>query len=267
MWAAASAIRAVTDVFEPGSTAKPFTVAAALETGKFRTHSLIDTKPGFMKIGDHKVTDVRNFGTIDVATVLKKSSNVGASKIALALEPEHLWDTFQSVGFGAPTGSGFPGESGGILTDFYGWSELERATLSFGYGFSVTPLQLAQAYSVVASGGLMYPVTFVKSDSPEEPQRVLAAHAALQVRGMLEAVTQEGGTARRASISGYRVAGKNGHRPKVDGGWLLRGPLSCRLCRHGSGVLSAIGSGSSLLMNPKVRNTTAGKSPHRCLRK
>ena len=199
--------RSVTDVFEPGSTVKPFTVASALETGKFKPRSKVDTRPGVLKIGKHKVSDPHNYGVIDVATVIKKSSNVGASKIALALPTEQIWDTFDSVGFGKVTGSGFPGESGGTLSDYVGWSDIERATLSFGYGLSVTPLQLAQAYSVIASGGLMYPITFQKVDTPVEPERVLAAHATLQVRAMLEAVTGPGGTGKRARISGYRVAG------------------------------------------------------------
>ena len=210
--------RAVTDVFEPGSTVKPFTVAAALQTGLLKPNSRIDTSPGFLKLGRHKVSDPRNYGVIDVATVLKKSSNVGASKIALELPPERLWHTFASLGFGAVTGSGFPGETAGILTDFPGWGDIERATLSYGYGLSVTPLQLAQAYCVIASGGLLYPTTFVKVDELEEPKRVMAAHAALQVRGMLEAVTGEGGTGKRARISGYRVAGKTGTVHKFTAG-------------------------------------------------
>ena len=212
--------RSVTDVFEPGSTVKPFTIASGLEIGRFRPHSRIDTRPGWLRVGKHRVSDLRDYGVIDVATVIKKSSNVGASKIALALPPEHLWDTFHRVGFGNVTGSGFPGESSGILTDFFGWSEIKRATLSFGYGLSVTPLQLAQAYSVIASGGLLYPVTFQRVDTPVEPERVLAAHAALQVRAMLEAVTDEEGTGRRARISGYRVAGKTGTvRKSAAGGY------------------------------------------------
>ena len=212
--------RSVTDVFEPGSTVKPFTVASALETGKFKPRSKVDTRPGVLKIGKHKVSDPHNYGVIDVATVIKKSSNVGASKIALALPTEQIWDTFDSVGFGKVTGSGFPGESGGTLSDYVGWSDIERATLSFGYGLSVTPLQLAQAYSVIASGGLMYPITFQKVDTPVEPERVLAAHATLQVRAMLEAVTGPGGTGKRARISGYRVAGKTGTaRKSTVGGY------------------------------------------------
>ena len=212
--------RSVTDVFEPGSTIKPFTVASALETGKFKPGSKVDTRPGILKIGKHKVRDLRDYGVIDVATIIKKSSNVGASKIALALPTAQLWDTFDSVGFGKVTGSGFPGESSGTLTDYVGWSDIETATLSFGYGLSVTPLQLAQAYTVIASGGLMYPVTFQKVDAPVEPERVLAAHATLQVRAMLEAVTGPGGTGKRARISGYRVAGKTGTvRKSTVGGY------------------------------------------------
>ena len=212
--------RAVTDVFEPGSTVKTFTVASALETGRFKPGSRIDTRPGILKVGRHKVSDLHNYGVIDVATVIKKSSNVGASKIALDLPPEQLWDTLDSVGFGKTTGSGFPGESGGYLSDYMGWSDIERATLAFGYGLSVTPLQLAQAYSVIASGGLAYPVTFQKVETPDEPERVLAAHATLQVRAMLEAVTGPGGTGKRARISGYRVAGKTGTvRKSTVGGY------------------------------------------------
>lgn len=210
--------RSVTDVFEPGSTVKVFTIVSALETGRLKVNSRIDTAPGFLRIGEHKVSDPYNYGKIDVATIIKKSSNVGASKIALALPPERLWETLSSVGFGKVTGSGFPGESAGILTDFPSWSDIERATLSFGYGLSVTPLQLAQAYSIIASGGLAYPITFQKVGVPSEPQRALAAHAALQVRSMLEAVTQKGGTGQRARISGYRVAGKTGTVRKFTAG-------------------------------------------------
>ncbi len=214
--------RAVTDVFEPGSTVKPFTVVSALESGRFQPTSPIDTAPGILKIGGHKVSDLRNFGRLDVSTVIKKSSNVGASKIALALPPKRLWQTLNAVGFGRPSGSIFPGESAGILTDYGQWSEFERATLSFGYGLSVTALQLAQAYGVIASGGLLYPVSFQKVERPQRPRRVLSARAALEVRTMLEGVTEEDGTGARARISGYRVAGKTGTiRKSTAGGYSL----------------------------------------------
>jgi len=210
--------RAVTDVFEPGSSVKPFTVVSALETGTYRPETRIDTRPGFLHVGRYKVSDLHNYGVIDVSTVIQKSSNVGASKIALSLAPEQLWQTLSSVGFGVATGSGFPGESAGILTDYGGWSKIERATLSFGYGLSVTPLQLAHAYTAIANGGLMPPVTFQKGAPLHGARRVLPASAALQVRAMLERVTSTGGTGRRARISGYRVAGKTGTVKKAAAG-------------------------------------------------
>ena len=135
--------RAVTDVFEPGSTIKPFTVAAALETGKFNTHSSVDVRPGYLKVGRKTIHDFRDYGVIDLSTILQKSSNVGASKLALAISPEHLWNTFASVGLGTDSGSGFPGEPAGLLTDFGAWREIQRATVSYGYGLSVTAMQLA----------------------------------------------------------------------------------------------------------------------------
>jgi len=154
--------RAVTDVLEPGSTVKPFTVAAALEAGVVRVDTLLDTSPGFLKVGRHLIRDPRNYGVLDPMGVLVRSSNVGASKIALATPPDDLWGMFEKVGFGRSTGSGFPGESKGLLTRRSRWSDLERATFAFGYGLSVTPLQLARAYLVLANGGRLAPVTFLR---------------------------------------------------------------------------------------------------------
>lgn len=212
--------RSVTDLFEPGSAIKPFTVVTGLESGKFQANTLVDTRPGHYRVGGHTVRDLRNYGQIDVTTIIKKSSNVGVSKIALALPPEDQWQTLSSFGFGRTTGSGFPGESPGILTDPQEWSDIHRATLAFGYGLSVTPLQLAQAYSVIANDGVLYPVTFLRSDGTAEPTRVVAAEVTRELRTILETVTDEGGTGRRARISGYRVAGKTGtSRKSTLGGY------------------------------------------------
>jgi len=212
--------RAVTDVFEPGSAVKPFTIASALQTGRFSPETVVQTAPGFYRVGGHTIRDFRDYGRIDLATVIKKSSNVGATKVALAIPPERLWRTLRSVGLGRVTGSGFPGESAGILTHFADWGELRRATLSFGYGLSVTPLQLVQAYSVIAAGGRLHPVTFERVRGTASGTRVMSEEVALAVRTMLEAVVSEGGTGHRAAIDGYRVAGKTGTvRKPVSGGY------------------------------------------------
>ena len=202
--------RAVTDVFEPGSTMKPFTVATALTSGQYRSSTVIDTAPGYFNVGAHTIRDVRNYGAIDIATVIKKSSNVGASKIALSLEPKLLWRLLSRVGFGQPTGSGFPGESGGRLDSHSNWSDVELATMSFDYGLSVTTLQLAQAYSVLAADGLVLPVSYTKVSGTITARRAIPAEVARQVRSMMEAVTSVEGTGKRASVVGYRVAGKTG---------------------------------------------------------
>lgn len=214
--------RVVTDVFEPGSTIKPFTIASALQTGQFDPSSLIDTAPGLLRIGRHTVRDLRDYGVLDLESVLKKSSNVGASKLALAIPPEALWETYSRLGFGAMTGSGFPGDSLGSLSHFADWGDIHRATLAFGYGLSVTSLQLAQAYTVFANDGKLRPVTFVRIDAPPEGRSVLSPATAVQVRSMLESVVSEGGTGRRAQISGYRVAGKTGTIRKASAGGYSR---------------------------------------------
>ena len=214
--------RAVTDVFEPGSTIKPFAVAAAMEYGKFSPNTPIDVRPGLMRVGRYLVRDHHNYGLIDVATVLKKSSNVGVSKIALTLKPETQWNFYRKLGFGQPTDTLFPGESSGRLPHFTDWSEFEQATLSFGYGLSVTPLQLARAYAVLANDGVMLPVTLLKQKQGEIPagQRVMRGSVARTVVKMLEAVVSREGTAPLAAVPGYRVAGKTGTAKKsVAGGY------------------------------------------------
>ncbi|MCG7968486.1 MAG: penicillin-binding protein 2 [Candidatus Thiodiazotropha taylori] len=212
--------RSVTDVFEPGSTIKPFAVAAAMEQGKFRPTTPIDVSPGYMKVGRYLVRDHRNYGMIDVATVLSKSSNVGASKIALSMPPETLWQLYTKLGFGSSPESLFPGESSGRLPHFSDWSSFEQATLSFGYGLSVTPLQLARAYAVLANDGERLPVSLLKLDQQPVGERVLRQSTARSVVAMLESVVSRDGSAPLAAVPGYRVAGKTGTAKKsVAGGY------------------------------------------------
>ncbi len=216
--------RAVTDVFEPGSTIKPFTVAAALESGRFNAHTPVDTRPGTLRVGRKTIRDFRNYGLIDVSTVIQKSSNVGASKLALALAPEQLWQAYASVGLGESTGSGFPGESGGLLTDFGGWRDIQRATVSYGYGMSVTTLQLARAYAALASDGRPLPVSFTRRSAEQAAelaslyQPVLSESSLRAVRRMMERVVVQGGTGTRAVVPGYRIAGKTGTVKKSGAG-------------------------------------------------
>jgi cell division protein FtsI (penicillin-binding protein 3) len=202
--------RATNDFFEPGSSIKPFIVAAGLETGRYHPDTLIETGPGMMRVGIKTVKDKHNLGTIDVTTVLAKSSNVGVAKIALSLKPQDMWNALDQFGFGRVTGSGFPGESAGILTSANHWRAIGQATMSYGYGLSVTPLQLTQAYAVLASGGVRHPVSLRKLEAPPEGERVLDAAVARDLVTMMEAVVGDQGTARRARVMGYRVSGKTG---------------------------------------------------------
>ena len=212
--------RAVTDVFEPGSTIKPFVVAAGLESGQYRSATTIDTSPGLLRVGRHTVRDMHDYGVLDMTGVLRKSSNVAATKIALALEPEVLWESLSGTGFGVSTGSGFPGEADGYLADFHRWREIERATLSYGYGLSATAMQLAQAYGVLAKDGYRVPVTLLSREEPVQQIPVFTPAVARAVRTMMESVVKKGGTAPMAAVQGYRVAGKTGTVHKsVAGGY------------------------------------------------
>lgn len=210
--------RAITDIFEPGSSLKPLIVAAALESGDYVADSSIDTSPGYLQVGVKKIEDSENLGRIDLGTVLARSSNVGASKIALSLEPEQLWAVLDEFGLGRPTGSGFPGESAGIFSHFGNWRDISRATLAYGYGLSVTPLQLAQAYAAIGSGGLLRPVSLVRLNEPQFPRRILREDTARAVLDLMEEVVQPGGTGGRAAVPGYRVAGKTGTTQKATAG-------------------------------------------------
>ena len=201
--------RAVTDVFEPGSVIKPFTVVAALETGKFRPDSVIDTTPGTLPLAGHVIRDVRNFGRVDLTRLLTKSSNVAATKLALEMSNEHLHDVLRRFGFGEATGIGFPGESAGVLPSPRGWGVLHKATISYGYGLSSTALQLAQAYAVLGNDGVLAPPTFIR-DARNPPRQVIDPQLARTLLGMLETVTGVEGTAQRANVVGFRTAGKTG---------------------------------------------------------
>ena len=209
--------RAITDVFEPGSTIKPFIVAAALESGEFGVGSVVDTTPGTYRVGRHTVRDIRNYGLIDVATVLIVSSNVGATKLALATAPELLWRKLTLAGFGAGSASGFPGEADGVLNHFSAWRQSEHVTLSYGYGVSASALQLARAYAAIANDGLLPPVSFERSEASGPWVRVMSSNTARQMRHVLEAVVAPGGTGRRAQVPGYRVGGKTGTSRKIIG--------------------------------------------------
>ena len=202
--------RVVTDVFEPGSTMKPFTIAAALMSGMYRPETMVDTAPGRLSIGRYSISDINNYGTLSISDVIRKSSNVGSTKVALSLGPERIWKLHNNIGFGSPTMSGYPGEVTGTLTDFAGWSEIDLATVSYGYGISVTTMQLAQAYSVIATGGLLYPISFQKVSVLPEPRRVMPEMVAFEVNGMMRSVIGTGGSGRRAAVEGYHIAGKTG---------------------------------------------------------
>jgi cell division protein FtsI (penicillin-binding protein 3) len=202
--------RAVTDIFEPGSSIKPLIVAAALESGRYRPSSVVDTSPGYVVVGPKRIADNNNLGRISLGTILARSSNVGITKVAMSLEADQLWQTLTRFGLGSLTSSGFPGESAGLLTHYNDWREISQAILGYGYGISVTPLQLAQAYAALGNEGRVLPVSLVALDEPHKSERVLSSETATAVRAMMEEVVRPGGSGTRAAIAGYRVAGKTG---------------------------------------------------------
>jgi cell division protein FtsI (penicillin-binding protein 3) len=210
--------RAITDIFEPGSSIKPLVVAAALESGQYRPSSIVDTSPGYVVVGTKKIEDSRNLGRISLTKILARSSNVGITKLAMSLQADQLWGTMTQFGLGTLTSSGFPGESAGLLTHFSHWRPISQATLAYGYGVSVTPLQLAQAYSTLGSDGILRPVSLVALDSANEGERILSSDTAVAVRRMLEEVIRPGGTATKAAVTGYRIAGKTGTAWKFAAG-------------------------------------------------
>jgi cell division protein FtsI (penicillin-binding protein 3) len=217
--------RAVTDVFEPGSTMKPITIAAALESGRWKPFYKVETAPGYMRVKGNTIRDTKNYGDLDVGGVLEKSSNVGISKIALAMDAEQQWSMYQKLGLGAVTGSGFPGEVGGQLSLNALNNDFARASMAFGYGVSVTPLQLAHAYSAIAADGVLRPVSFLIDDERDKDEvaegtRVMSVETARAVRKMMQRVVSDKGTAERASVANYSVAGKTGTVHKfIAGGY------------------------------------------------
>jgi cell division protein FtsI (penicillin-binding protein 3) len=210
--------RAITDIFEPGSSLKPLVVAAALESGQYRPSSIIDTAPGFIVVGSKKIEDTRNLGRVSLTTILARSSNVGITKLAMTLQPDQLWDTMTRFGLGELTTSGFPGESAGMLTHFSNWRPISQATLAYGYGVSVTPLQLAQAYAAIGDNGQLRPISLVALEQPNQGEQVISPDTASAVRRMLEEVVRPGGTGTKAAVNGYRVAGKTGTAWKFAAG-------------------------------------------------
>ncbi len=213
--------RAVTDVIEPGSTMKPLTVAAALQSGKVTPSTLVNTSPGTLALGKYTIRDFRNYGTLDVTGIITKSSNIGSVRLAERLPNSYFYDVVHGFGYGRRPGSGFPGESPGVFAPPDRWNGLSKATMSYGYGLSVTPLQIASAYAALANGGRLIAPTFVKGQLNEGTQAV-DADVAAQVLKMMQTVTEPGGTATQAAILGYHVAGKTGTARKASGGGYSR---------------------------------------------
>ena len=211
--------RAITDTFEPGSVMKPFTAALALEKGKVRFDTVIDTTPGRLTIGSATISDAHPHGLLTVAQVIQKSSNVGTAKIALGFPPHELWEMFDAVGFGQAPNLGFPGEVVGRLRPWKSWRPIEQATMSYGHGISVSLVQLARAYTVFARDGELIPLSLIRlEDAPVRGVRVFSPQTTREIRAMLEMAVQIEGTAPKARVPGYRVGGKTGTAYKVEGG-------------------------------------------------
>jgi cell division protein FtsI (penicillin-binding protein 3) len=202
--------RAVTDLFEPGSTMKPFTIAAALESGRYTPTTLVDTSGGSLTVNGRTIRDVHSYGTLTVAGVIEKSSNVGAAKIALSLGRMPHWEMLRRVGFGEETGVHLPGETSGLLNPPGKWVPIDQATIAYGYGISVTPVQLARAYCALANGGTEYPLTLAKVTTPPVGVRVMSDVTARRIQAMLELAVSSEGTGAAAQVPDYRIAGKTG---------------------------------------------------------
>ncbi|ALG69349.2 penicillin-binding protein 2 [Beggiatoa leptomitoformis] len=215
--------RAVVDLFEPGSTMKPFTIAAALQSGKFTPDTLINTSPGSMRFGKYLIHDTHNYGTLSLAKIIQKSSNVGASKIALSIPAEQHWRLLDQLGFGGMSASGFPGEIAGRLSNYKTWKPIQQASISYGYSINTTLLQLARAYTVLGNGGILPAISFTPVDTAQTTQpintltRVISPKTAREILDMLELVVKPGGTGTLAKVPGYRVGGKTGTALKSTG--------------------------------------------------
>jgi len=217
--------RALTDVFEPGSTVKPFTLAAAIDRGRYHLGSKIDTSPGYMMVTGHAVKDIRNYGVLDLAGILRKSSNVGASRVALSMEKRELWESFKDYGFGEASGVSFPGESSGYFRHYRQWQTLDHATAAFGYGMSLSLTQLARAYAVIANQGRLVDLSLLRKEPQDVPRNEISRHVmkistARQMINMMTQVVGPDGSAQRAAVDGYHVAGKTGTaRKSIAGGY------------------------------------------------
>ncbi len=221
--------RAVTDVFEPGSVMKAFSLSAALQSGKWTPRSSVDTSPGWYSMDGYTIRDTSDFGRLDMTGVITDSSNVGASRITATFSEQRLYDVLRGFGFGRSTGSGFPGEASGLLPVYTSWRPINRVTISYGYGLNVTALQLAQAYSALADGGVLHHPTFVKGDD-NPPERVLQARYAREMVGMLKTVVSPAGTAAAAMIPNYTAAGKTGTAHQASAGGYAKNDYYAVFC-------------------------------------
>ncbi len=210
--------RVLTDTYEPGSTLKPFTISLALAKGVVTPQTIIDTAPGRLTIGTATISDSHAHGALSVEDIIKVSSNIGTAKIALRLPSEDMWDMFESVGLGQAPHIGFPGSAAGRLRPYKSWRPIEQATMAYGYGLSVSLLQMARAYTIFARNGDMIPLTLFRTESPAQGVQVIPPGIAAEMRHMLEAAAGPGGTAPRAQVVGYRVAGKTGTAHKLENG-------------------------------------------------
>lgn len=245
--------RAITDVFEPGSTLKPMTAAAALESGKYLPETRIQTAPGYMSIGPATIHDAHPHGILTVAEIIQKSSNVGSAKMALSLDRQYMWTMFNQMGFGTKTRIGFPGEASGRLRPYKTWRPIEQATMSYGHGISLTLLQLARAYTVFASDGELKPVSLLKLKEAPVGTQVFSAETAHHIKDMLETVVLPGGTALKAQVLGYRVAGKTGTTHKL-------GPTGYEKDKYvGSFVGMAPASNPRLIMAVMIDEPSTGQ--------
>jgi len=211
--------RVLTDVFEPGSTMKPFIGALALEQRKVALDTIIDTNPGRMTIGRATISDVRRHGPLTVGGVIEKSSNIGTVKLAMHFTPDEMWQMFDELGFGTPLNLGFPGEASGRLRPARSWRPIEQATMAYGHGVSGSLIQMARAYLAFARDGELLPLSLTRVDAPPAPIRqVFSAETARQMRQILERAAGPEGTAPKAQVAGFRVAGKTGTAHKLEGG-------------------------------------------------
>jgi len=214
--------RVITDTFEPGSTMKPFSVALGLETKRVTPNTMIQTAPGKMTIGTATIGDAHASGLLSVSQVIQKSSNIGTAKIALQMEPHEMWDMFTSIGLGQQPKINFPGAVAGRVRPYKSWRPIEQATMSYGHGISVSLLQLVHAYTVFARDGDLIPITFQRATDQPIGERIFSPTTARQMRGMLEMAAGPAGSAPRAQVPGYRVAGKTGTAYKIEKGQYVR---------------------------------------------